>query len=160
MPALSLKDIMAAVSWSPNIAMAVRTACSTRFNLEYTGARPASGDERVREAGCAMLPLRERVRVTVLRRVNSRQIWVKGALAHLLSIKKMKVQRDLKSCCCADVTVTLTSTASPSLPAALCTAHDRAEGAEADTAALHASLNFSVVRDMFPIACRFDGAEK
>jgi hypothetical protein len=50
MPALSLKDIMAAVSWSPNIAMEVRTACSTRFSLEYSGARPPSGDERMREA--------------------------------------------------------------------------------------------------------------
>jgi hypothetical protein len=77
-----------------------------------------------------------------------------------LSIKKMKAQGDLKSFCCADVTVTLKSNESPSMPAALCTAQDRAAGAEAETAAFHASLNFSVVRDIFPIACCFESAEK
>lgn len=101
-----------------------------------------------------------RVAVRSKWRVNSRQIWRKGDLTHLLSIKKMKAQGDLKPCCCADVTVTLTSTESPSMPAALCSAHDRAGGAEAETAAFHASLNFSVVRDIFPIACCLESAEK
>jgi hypothetical protein len=71
---------------------------------------------------------------------------------YLLSIKKMNAQRDLKSGCSAALTVTLTSTTSPSFPASLCKLQEMQGGAAAAAAAAaaarHASLNCSQVRDI------------
>lgn len=72
---------------------------------------------------------------------------------YLLSIKKMQAQRDLKSCCSADVIVTHTSTTSPSFPASLCKPQQMGGGNEAETAARHASLNISEVRAIAETCC-------
>jgi hypothetical protein len=58
MPALSLNEMIAAMSCSPKIVMAVRAACSTRLSREYSG--PCS-DALVLDAACAMLPLQRQL---------------------------------------------------------------------------------------------------
>ena len=67
---------------------------------------------------------------------------------YLLSIKKMNAHRDLKSGCSAALTVTLTSTTSPSFPASLCKLQEMQGGTAAAAEARHASLKCSEVRDI------------
>jgi hypothetical protein len=59
----------------------------------------------------------------------------------------MKMQRDVKLCCSADVIVRQQSTTSLYGPAGLCNAQEPAQAAAAETAAPQASLNFSNVQD-------------